>query len=65
LLPVVISAAVQQWLQPSSTQEALMAAGYAPQAFNMIPQHLQQAVEALKAVRDCAGSKTALCTLHP
>jgi hypothetical protein len=44
---------VQQWLQASSTQEQLVAAGYAPQA---LPQQLQQVVAALQAVRDDAGS---------
>jgi hypothetical protein len=44
---------VQQWLQASSTQEQLLAAGYAPQA---LPQQLQQTVAALQAVHEMAGS---------
>jgi hypothetical protein len=42
---------VQQWLQASSTNEQLVAAGYAPQA---LPQQLQQMVTALQAARDSA-----------
>jgi hypothetical protein len=42
---------VQQWLQASSTQEQLVAAGYAPQA---LPQQLQQVVAALQTARDAA-----------
>ena len=55
-VPETTIAAVQQWLQASSTQEALMAAGYAPQGFKMLPQQLEQAVEALKAIIHCAVS---------
>ena len=49
----VVLPPVQQWLQASSTQEQLLAAGYAPQA---LPQQLQQAVEAVQAVRESAGT---------
>ena len=42
---------VQQWLQATSTQEQLVAAGYAPQA---LPQQLQQVVAALQTARDAA-----------
>jgi hypothetical protein len=49
----VVLPPVLQWLQASSTQEQLVAAGYAAQA---LPQQVQQAVEAVQAVRDSAGS---------
>jgi hypothetical protein len=39
---------VQQWLQAGSTQQQLVAVGYAPQE---LPQQLQQAVAALQAAR--------------
>jgi hypothetical protein len=44
---------VQQWLQASSTQAQLAAAGYLQQD---VPQQLQQMVSALKAAGDNAGS---------
>ena len=44
---------VKQWLQVSSTQEQLIAAGYAPQA---LPQQLQLVAAALLAARENAGS---------
>jgi hypothetical protein len=44
---------VQQWLQASSTQEQLAAAGYAPQA---LPQQLQQVAAAVQVVGGSASS---------
>jgi hypothetical protein len=49
----VVLPPVQQWLQSSSIQEQLVAAGYAPQA---LPQQLQQAVAEAQAAREGAGT---------
>mgnify|MGYP001807233376 CR=1 FL=1 len=50
----VVLPPVQQWLQSSSTQEQLVAAGYAPQA---LPQQLQQVAVTLQAIRDSAARR--------
>jgi hypothetical protein len=61
LFAEIVLPPVQQWLQASSTQEQLVAAGYAPQA---LPQQLQQVLAALQAVRDSIADSqldTACC----
>jgi hypothetical protein len=50
----LIVASVQEWLQASSIQEQLVAAGYAPQP---LPQQLQEVTAALQAVRDSSASR--------
>jgi hypothetical protein len=51
---VLLVTAVQQWLQASSSQEQLVAAGYAPQA---LPQQLQQVTESLQGARDSKADR--------